>query len=484
MAEESFFNTIKSSITYRWFRSVFSVVLFFLISVEFLFIGAYLGSYTDSVSEYIASKHDTNMISFQVLLKAHNYDLYSTVKPFYDEITSGNEIMTEIFDTDGSLLVSTKGISVSYNKELDVTPGVSETMYKEDSTGERLFVYTAPLKDQVGKTYAHIRYTTTLDKMFVLEMAVIAVSVLGIAVVAGLVFISGLYFIRSIVRPVETITKSAKQISYGDFSIRIEKKYDDEIGNLSDAINDMASELSKIDKLKNDFISSISHELRTPLTAIRGWNETIEMCDPETDGDLIEKGLNIISIETDRLSTMVEELLDYSKIQSGRFQISKSRIDLLRIMMETLDVYTQRAEQANVSIEFEMPPFEPTIIGDGNRIKQVYINVLDNAIKHTPVGGKISVSFLKAGGGYSVIIKDTGAGISEKDLPMVKERFYKGASTKPGSGLGLSICNEIVTLHGGELNIYSKEGEGTKVVITLPTADVTEEIERIKTNNE
>ncbi len=480
MGEESFFNKIKSSITYRWFRSVFSVVFFFLVSVEFIFIGTYLGSSTDSVSEYLASKHEVNMISFQVLLKSNNYDLYKTVKPFFDEVTLGNDIMIEIFDTDGNVLVSTHGMSMSYGKDIDVTPVVSETTYKDSETGERIFVYTAPLGDQVGKTYAHIRYTTTLDKMFTLEMIVIAVSVFAVAIVVGLVFISGLYFIRSIVRPVETVTKSAKQISHGDFSIRIEKKYDDEIGSLSDAINDMASELSKIDKLKNDFISSISHELRTPLTAIRGWNETIEMCDPETDSDLIEKGLNIISIETDRLSTMVEELLDYSKIQSGRFQISKSRIDLLRIMMETLDVYTQRAEQANVSIEFEMPHFEPAIIGDGNRIKQVYINVLDNAIKHTPAGGKISVSFLKQNGGYSVIIKDTGAGISEKDLPMVKERFYKGASTKPGSGLGLSICNEIVTLHGGELNIYSKEGEGTKVVITLPTADITEEIERIK----
>ena len=127
-----------------------------------------------------------------------------------------------------------------------------------------------------------------------------------------------------------------------------------------------------------------------------------------------------------------------------------------------------------------MPAFSPTVIGDSNRIKHVYINILDNAIKHTPAGGKIFISFLKQNGGYSVIIKDTGSGISEKDLPLVKERFYKGASTKPGSGLGLAICNDIVTLHGGELNIFSKVGEGTSVVILLPTADVTAEIERIK----
>lgn len=475
MGEDNIFSRLKSSITYRWFRGVFSVVLFFLIATEFFFIGTYSGSYEKTANAQILAKHEANMITFQMLLRSHNYDLYSTVKPFYDDITSGNSIMTEVFDLEGNVLISTNGISHSYNKDLELTEGVSTSIYKEETTGHRLFVFTSPLKDQVGKTYAYIRYTATLDRLFAIEMSVILISVLGVVAVVGLVFISGLYFIRSIVRPVETVTKTAKQISYGDFSIRIEKKYDDEIGNLSDAINDMASELSKIDKLKNDFISSISHELRTPLTAIRGWNETIEMCDPETDGELIEKGLNIISIETDRLSTMVEELLDYSKIQSGRFQISKSRINLLRIMMETLDVYTQRAEQANVKIEFELPTFEPSIIGDGNRIKQVYINVLDNAVKHTPAGGNITVSFLKQSDCYSVIIKDTGAGISEKDLPMVKERFYKGASTKPGSGLGLSICNEIVTLHGGELNIFSKEGEGTKVVITLPIADVNDE---------
>lgn len=480
MAEENVFNTIKSSITYRWFRGVFFVVLFFLISVEFAFIGAFIGSSTDTVTDHIKSKHEANIISFQVLLQSNNYDFYETVKPFFDEITSGNSLLTEIFDLDGNLLISTNGVALSYSNTIVLSSEESAETYREEGSGKNILVCTEPLNDKVGKTYGYVRYSTTLDKIVLIEAVVISISVLAVLLVAGLVFISGLYFVRSIVRPVETITKSAKQISYGDFSIRIEKKYDDEIGKLSDAINDMAAELSKIDNLKNDFISSISHELRTPLTAIKGWNETIEMCNPETDGDLIEKGLNIISIETERLSTMVDELLDYSKIQSGRFQISKSRIDLLKIMMETLDVYAQKAEQAGVFLKFEMPPFEPSIIGDGNRIKQVYINVLDNAIKHTPAGGKIYISFMKQSGCYSVIIRDTGRGISEKDLPMVKERFYKGASSKPGSGLGLSICDEIVTLHGGQLDIHSKEGEGTSVVITLPTSDVTEEIERIK----
>ncbi len=480
MSEEKSAGKIRSSITYRWFRGVFSVVLFFLISVEFFFIGAYAGSYETTVEDYIASKNEANMVSFQVLLQSKNCDLYGIIKQFHDEISLDKSILTEIFDLDGNVLVSCNGISIPYNGELEITDKVSTDTYKDENTGEHIFAYTSPLYDKVGKTYAYIRYTTNLDRMVASELTVILVSVVAVLIVAGLVFISGLYFIQSIVRPVDVITKSAKQISHGDFSIRIEKKYDDEIGNLSDSINDMAAELSKIDTLKNDFISSISHELRTPLTAIKGWNETIEMCDHETDGELIDKGLNIISIETERLSTMVDELLDYSKIQSGRFQISKSRIDLLRIMMETLDVYTQRAEQANITIDFTMPAFSPTVIGDSNRIKQVYINILDNAIKHTPAGGRITISFLKQNGGYSVIIKDTGSGISEKDLPLVKERFYKGASTKPGSGLGLAICNEIVTLHGGELNIYSKVGEGTSVVILLPTADVTAEIERIK----
>lgn len=475
MVEERFFKKIRSSITYRWFRGVFSVVLFFLIAIEFFFIGTYAGNYEKTVEKYISSKHEANMVSFQFLLRANYYDLYKTVKPFYDEITSGSSVMIEVFDSDGRIIVSSGGTSESYSPEIGLTDTVSTEIYRSEECGKKLFVFTSPLNDQVGKTYAYIRYTVTMDKIYLSEVAIIVFSVFIVALVAGLVFISGLYFIRSIVRPVETVTKTAEKISYGDFSIRIEKKYDDEIGSLSDAINDMAAELSKIDKLKNDFISSISHELRTPLTAIIGWNETISMCDMETDSELIEKGLNIISVETERLSIMVEELLDYSKIQSGRFQISRSMVDLLRIMTETLDVYTQRAEQADIKIELEMPPFKPSVFGDGNRIKQVYINILDNAVKHTPPGGKIFVNFMKQNGAYSVIVKDTGEGISEKDLPMVKERFYKGSSTKPGSGLGLAICNEIVNLHGGTLDIYSKVGEGTTIVITLPVGDGSEE---------
>lgn len=474
----------RSSISFRWFRNVFSVVIFFLIAVEIIFVSSVTGNFTNTIISYIASKNDANMLSFQVSLEKNNYDLYNSGKTFFDEITSRSDMMTEIYDLSGHILLSTCGMSEGYASTIPVTDKVLTTTYKNCDTGEYLLIYTSPLVDKAGKVYGAIRYIVTLDKIRSRSFFYIVSSVVGLSIVAFLVFASGLYFIKSIVKPVNTITASAKQISHGDFSIRIEKKYDDEIGKLSDAINEMASELSKIDMLKNDFISSISHELRTPLTAIKGWNETIEMCDPATESELIFKGLNIISVETDRLATMVNELLDYSKIQSGRFSISKSRIDLLKLMTETLDVYTQRAEQAEIMISLEMPVFEPSVIGDANRIKQVYINILDNAIKHTPVGGKIDISFSKQPGAYSILIKDNGGGIKESELPFVKGRFYKGSSKKPGSGLGLSICNEIITMHGGELNIYSKEGEGTKVVITLPVLDKQEQNERDNTINE
>ena len=184
-------------------------------------------------------------------------------------------------------------------------------------------IMNVPLRNSGGSVCGSIKYIVSLENVFRLQVIYTIASLAAVIFVAFLVFLSGQYFIQSIVKPVNTIIDSAQLIAKGDFSIRTQKKYDDEIGKLSDAINNMAQELSKIDTLKNEFISSVSHELRTPLTAIRGWNETIGMCDPETDGEVIKKGLSVIDAETDRLGKMIEELLDYSKIQSGRFTISK-----------------------------------------------------------------------------------------------------------------------------------------------------------------
>jgi len=455
-----------ADITFRWFKNVFSVMLFFLVAVECVVVILINQSLYNGVEQYLDRRCETNVKTFSKLFIENQYDIYASASAFIGDL-SDMDIRLEIYDSEGRNFLSTDGYSSLKTVNVEKADGIKRIERSSD-IGERIMTMTVPLSDENGNVLGAIKYIISLENVYRVQMTYIILSLVAIAIVAVLVLLSGQYFIQSIVRPVETITNSAQLIAKGDFSIRTQKKYDDEIGKLSDAINNMAQELSKIDQLKNEFISSISHELRTPLTAIRGWNETIGLCDPETDNETIQKGLSVIDAETDRLGRMIEELLDYSKIQSGRFTLSKSKINLFTLLVDTLDIYSQKAAASGVDIEYDMPAYEPNITGDANRIKQVYINILDNAVKHSSTGGKIEIKMIKGQASYTIVFRDHGSGIKKEELPFIKGRFYKGSSTKPGSGLGLSICDEIINLHGGSLDIDSAEGDGTTVAITLP----------------
>lgn len=456
-----------ADITFRWFRSVFSFVLLLLAAVELVILYFINSTLYSSVETYLDRRNEINTGIFGTLIAENQNDIYKASSKFMTSARSDGNVRFEIYDSAGRNFLSSDGFTSKTICDISQADG-KKTIANDENTGERLMILNAPLRNSGGSVCGSVKYIVSLENVFNLQIIYSVVSLAAVVFVAFLVFLSGQYFIQSIVKPVNTIIDSAQKIAKGDFSIRTQKKYDDEIGKLSDAINNMAQELSKIDMLKNEFISSVSHELRTPLTAIRGWNETISTCDPETDGEVIKKGLSVIDAETDRLGRMIEELLDYSKIQSGRFTISKSRINLFTLLLDTLDIYSQKASSAGIQIKYDTPAFEPVCQGDPNRIKQVFINVLDNAVKHSPKNSSVEIYILKGPGTYSVIFKDHGSGIKKEELPFIKDRFYKGSSTKPGSGLGLSICDEIINLHGGTLDIDSAESEGTTVAITLP----------------
>ena len=456
------------SITSRWFLSVFSFILVFLIIVGVGLVWAIKSNYMEPVSGYLERRADVALKSFSGIISQNYYDIYTAAAPFMADVSANDEALrTELFDSAGALLRCSDGYSDG--ETINLPGAMTKRIYSDPYSGQKLMSITVPLRDTSGRMHGALRYTVCLDKVYDRQVFLITVSVISIVFVALLVFLSGFFFMQSIVRPVNSVTATASLIAKGDFSIRVKGKHrEDEIGDLSDAINNMASELSKIDKLKNDFISSVSHELRTPLTAIRGWNETIQSCDPVEDREMIGKGLQIISTETDRLSKMVEELLDYSKMQSGRFTLFRSRVNLFDLFLETFDIYAPKAAASDVDIVYDTPLFSPFVNGDPNRIKQVFINIIDNAVKHSSAGGVINVAFISHDGMYTVFFTDHGSGIKASELPHVKERFYKGSSMKPGSGLGLAVCDEIMQLHGGSLDIDSQEGKGTTIALTFP----------------
>ena len=252
--------------------------------------------------------------------------------------------------------------------------------------------------------------------------------------------------------------------------MRIPKQYDDEIGELADTINDMSMKIGQAEKTQSEFISSVSHELRTPLTAISGWAETIlgagELA-PET-----RRGLLIIQRESKRLTGMVEELLEFTRMQNGRFTLNVEKADLLAEFEDIVFMYGSRLKQEGITLDYT--PCEediPEIPCDVSRMRQVFLNILDNAAKHGGDGKRIDASIRFEAPNVVVRIRDYGPGIPEEELPHVKMKFYKGSSKARGSGIGLAVCEEIVSMHGGVLTLENAEGGGTLVTISVPSGE-------------
>ena len=334
------------------------------------------------------------------------------------------------------------------------------------NTGETVMAITRAVRDEDGALVGSIRYVVSLERADQQMAFVVIILVLAGLFILLLLTFSGVYFIRSILVPVKRISASAKQIAQGDFDVRVEKSKDDELGQLCDAVNDMAGELGAAERMKNDFISSVSHELRTPLTAIKGWAETLRL---GADQETAEKGMTVIIRESARLSGLVEELLDFSRLQSGRMRLSAARLDILAELDEAVYLFTDRARTERKELTYEENTSLSPVYGDRDRLRQVFVNIIDNALKYTQAGGVITVSSREAMGYVEVTVSDTGCGIPAQHLPNVKKKFYQANQLVRGSGIGLAVADEIVSLHGGTLGIESQEGVGTVVTIRLPS---------------
>jgi signal transduction histidine kinase len=268
---------------------------------------------------------------------------------------------------------------------------------------------------------------------------------------------------------VAEITEKAQRIAGGSYGILIQKHYNDEIGELADTINDMSVQINQNERIQRDFISSLSHELRTPLTAITGWSETLL-----TSGELDEeslRGMKIILREGRRLTEMVEDLLDFNRIQDGRMTLNYEEADILGEFEDTVFMYSSRLAQEGIVLSYIESEAEiPPITCDPQRLRQVFLNILNNAAKHGGEGKRVEAGVHCDGQFVTFTVRDFGPGIPEHELPLVKKKFYKGSSKARGTGIGLAVCDEIVQMHNGELILQNAEGGGTLVTIRLPVS--------------
>ena len=459
-----------SGITRRWLLNVLAVVVLVMLVCEIVFIVAFTSSTYSSVVDSATSYAKP----FGALALATDEDFTVRAREISDNFADRDKVEVQVFDKNGSMTVTTGGFYGSTKgEELPDYKQAKESKYgtaycrTKTEDGAPVLAATVILPDYGSGSMGAYRVLTSLDRVRIYMTVVISVAVfVGVVVVLITVF-SGAYFIRSYVRPVHLVTTAAGNIAAGNFNDRLPVEHDDEIGELCRAINNMAEKLENTDKMKNDFISSVSHELRTPLTAIRGWGETVKMCvgdDPAT----VERGIDIILSEASRLSGLVEDILDFSRMQSGKLSVTLEKINAVAVLSEAVGMYTELAAKQKITLTHIAPENPPFVMADRNRLKQVYINVIDNAIKYSFEGGFVCVSSSVEDGCLRTEISDTGAGIAPKDIDRVKEKFYKANKTVPGSGIGLAVADEIIKQHNGLMFLESTEGVGTKVTIVLP----------------
>ena len=420
------------------------------------------GNYFFYNISYLLSKEPTENVDFKDKVKNI---LYSKNYKNLFEVVALDSNKESIFN---SLNLNFPGeITISFLEEME-----DKVVYKKLNNGkgnEGFFLLSKKINNKDG-TFFYIILLSNAKKLKNKVIFLTFLVLFILLVVLVFLFLVSNHFIKNITLPINEVSKMARCIALGDFKTRIVKKEDNEFGELCDTINYMAQKLFESERMKNDFISSISHELRTPLTAIKGWAETIVVDEnlKREDIDMNKKGLEIIANESERLCSIVEELLDFSKLQSGRMILNLEKIDILAELSEAVYILRKKATKENKILLYSEPESIKPILGDKNRLKQVFINIIDNAIKYTGEKGVINIGVKEVGHFVKIEISDNGCGIPKEDLPKVKNKFYKGKFSKDGSGIGLSLANEIVLLHSGNLKIKSEENIGTVVSIHLP----------------
>ena len=455
------------SIKTRLMKNFLVLLLSTIIIVSAMFLIFISRYYYQNTEEILLSQINISVDFYKRYLS--NVSLEENVYEDVDIFWKQTDAQVQIYNLKGHLIMDSIGLEPKeYKTPVDVKRALEGDISKwvgtvPDYTG-KVMAISAPLRNSSNEIVGVIRYISSLRNVdnfilnFFLVFLVIGITVLAIGIILS-------YFLaNSIVNPITELIKVSEQMAKGNLKVRNRIVTNDEIEKLADSLNIMAEEIENREMLKNEFISSVSHELRTPLTSIKGWAITLN--NDFTDRETLKMGFDIIEKEADRLSNMVEELLDFSKFVSGKIKLKYEEINL-KEFIEYLRLYMNpRAEREHKELILKGITEEFIIVGDKDRLKQVFINIIDNAFKFTHENEKIE--FLYDEEGIYINIIDTGCGISKEELPRVKEKFYKGKNSKSQNGIGLSICDEIIALHEGNLEIYSELGKGTKVVIYLP----------------
>ncbi|WP_342566455.1 HAMP domain-containing sensor histidine kinase [Paenibacillus sp. FSL R7-0345] len=446
------------------------VVFVALLLVEVIFLLAIRTYYYDSVYSKITTHISTaeEFLKYEISGERSPNQLQKVLDFFSMDYTE-----LEVLSTSGDILTSSTGFQPDRTITTSDVPeavggSIGKWVGRQAGTNESVMAVSKLIQVNSRDKYV-IRYLTSMERIDkdLLNLTLASIGIGAAVMVIVVLFSFGLA--NSIVKPLNNITAVSAQMAKGRFNARIKGDYKYEIGDLATTLNYMADEIIRSNQIKDDFISSISHELRTPLTSIKGWSETLISggYDPEET----KLGMGIISKESDRLIGLVEEILDFSKLQQNEMKLSVVLTDIKVVLQETILNIWAKAEKKRIHLVLECED-SIYIKGDPNRLKQVFLNLVDNAVKFSPEDSSIVLSAERLSGAeMAVIVRDSGIGISEAHLSRVRDRFFQVDALNGGTGLGLAISQQIVELHHGKLEMASELGQGTQVTVILPLTD-------------
>ena len=373
-----------------------------------------------------------------------------------------------IVDRTGSI-VKTTGQRIQQasfsNEQLDALAKGESVVQDYDVRDEHFLSVTSPILTNDAAAFA-ISFTRPLSDLDTLIREIW----MAIALIAVSVWLIALYSVIRIanrfVRPIQEIIESADEMAQGDFDVAVYSNEKHELGALARTLTYLGAKVQQHQATRNEFMSNVSHELRTPLTSIKGWTETIRGGDEKLSEET-ELGLSIIHSETERMIGLVEQLLDYTKIEESRLVLYRQELDLVTLLRKVSIQLKQALEDKQLTL-IERYPQKSIGLFDENRLKQVFLNLLENAIRFSPEGGTLTIRFVQSERVAFISIIDEGPGISKEHLQRITEMFYQAHVTKGSSGLGLGIAKELIEAHEGKLVIESDVGKGTTVTVLLP----------------
>ena len=464
------------SLRKRWLKNTVGVICALGMVCVLAVTASFAAYYYSNMESDLRFRARTTTEFFSDYIDLNYNEFYQSCMTYAQTFEDRNDLELQFINNQGRIVAS------SYGNWTGLPPGTPEIekamasrgiepyLGKDPSTGERILAVSSPIIYSNGEVIGVLRYVTSTRLVDRQIVSVGFVSFLALMAVVAIVLINSNYYIRSIMGPVAEINEKAKRIANGSYGTQIQTRYKDEIGDLADTINELSSKISQNEKMQAEFISQLSHELRTPLTVINGWSETLladEGMDPMT-----RQGMKIISGEAKRLTEMVMELLDFTRMQDGRMTLNVEPTDIRGEFEDTVFMYGSRLAQEGIKLHYiDTEDDIPEIPCDPKRLRQVFLNILDNAAKHGGEGKRIEASMAYENDHVVVRIRDFGPGIPEDEIPLVKKKFYKGSSSARGTGIGLAVCDEIVEMHGGTLELANAEGGGTVVTVSLPNEE-------------